>query len=60
MGSAGNLELGFFPSSAGSVLGWFYEERENLFEGPPAIYQSQGRILKKVKNQSRCESAGAI
>jgi hypothetical protein len=57
MGSDGNLELGFFPSSAGSRLGWIYEQKENLFAGSPAIYQSQGRILKEVKNQSRCESA---
>jgi hypothetical protein len=41
--------VGFFPSSAGSELGWFYEQRENLFAGPPAIYQSQGRVLKEVK-----------
>jgi hypothetical protein len=58
MGSAGNLEQGYFPSNTGSGLDWFYEQRENLFAGPPAIHQSQGRILKEVKNQGRVRVMG--
>jgi hypothetical protein len=51
MGSAGNLELGFFPSCAGSGLGCFYEQRENLSACPPAIYLL--RVEFSIRSRTR-------
>jgi hypothetical protein len=47
--------VGFFPSSAGSGLGWFYEPRENLFAGPPAIY-----ICLRVKFSKRAKTRADV